>query len=234
MWWPPKSALAGSIAVLSLVGLLVFGAYRLRPFGGPLTALHPSASPPAASSSPSALRGNPVIAPNAAASQPASSSLVAGAATSLPPPAPSANPEVGPSASALPALTIASAAIPTSAPTPGSTQTPLNEAIAKSLVERYYAAIDARDFATAYRLVGGQWRQRQSYHDFAAGYRTTVRDTASVIGTAAATKDGLRGYVVALNLDAQVAGRLQRYKGLYFVALEDGQPRIQSGELSSQ
>jgi len=122
--------------------------------------------------------------------------------------------------------------IPTAAPTATSTPVLLDESIAKVLVERYYGSINARDFQAAYGLLGAQWRQRQSYDDFAAGYRSTLRDTATVTGTASATKDSVHGYVVAVDLDAQLAGRLQRYKGLYFVALEDSQPRIQNGELS--
>ncbi|MFI5268040.1 MAG: hypothetical protein ACHQ7M_11745 [Chloroflexota bacterium] len=143
-----------------------------------------------------------------------------------------------PTATRAPQPTATSTATPTEIPTttPAATSTPtlLDEGISRSLVERYYAAINSRDFQAAYGLLGAQWRQRQGYDDFAAGYRGTVRDTATVTGTASATKDSLRGYVVALDLDAQLAGRLQHYKGLYFVALEDGQPRIENGELSPQ
>lgn len=127
----------------------------------------------------------------------------------------------------------------TSAPTavaaaPTSTPTLLNEGIAKALIERYYSLIDGRDFQGAYALLGAAWRGRQGFGDFAAGYRGTTRDTATVTGTAAASKGSLRGYVVAIDLDAQLSSGVRHYKGLYFVALEDGQARIQSGELSPQ
>ena len=162
-------------------------------------------------------------------------SLLGGGA---PPPTPSPEPSallvVTPLETPKPAVTFTPTPteIPTVAPT--STPTLLNDAIARDLVERYYALISARDFRGAYGLLGTEWRQRQSYDDFAAGYRTLVRDTAAVTGTATATKDKVRGYVVAVDLDAQLSSRLQRYKGLYFVALEGSQPLIENGELSAQ
>jgi hypothetical protein len=167
---------------------------------------------------PRLLNGGPATAPS-----PPSSSLAA-----IPVPSATLRPQP------TPTFTVTATEAPTSTPVATSTPTLLDEGIAKSLVERYYAAINARDFQGAYSLLSAEWRQRQSYNDFAAGYRGTVHDTATFTGTASAAKESLHGYVVALDLDAQSTARLQRYKGLYFVALEDGQPRIQSGELSPQ
>jgi hypothetical protein len=160
--------------------------------------------------------------------------LGGGAAPPVRSPEPSALLLVTPLQTPRPAVTFTPT--PTELPTvaPTSTPTLLNDGIAKELVERYYALISDKDFQGAYALLGSDWRQRQGYEDFASGYRTTVRDTATVTGTALANKDKVRGYVVAIELDAQLTTRLQRYKGLYFVALEGSQPRIENGELSAQ
>ena len=149
-------------------------------------------------------------------------------AAAAPVPTDTATPEPTATATGTPASTA------TPPPAPTSTPALLNESIARTAVERYYSLVNARDLRGAYGLLGAEWHKRQTYEDFSTGYPATLRDTVDVTATAAATKDGAGGYLVALDLHAQIGGRVRRYKGLYFVALEAGQPRIVSGELSPQ
>src|SRR5207244_2788251 len=78
-----------------------------------------------------------------------------------------------------------------------------------SVVTRYFAAINGRDYQTAWAL-GGK-NLANSYDDFAAGFTTTRHDTLTV--------DSTSGGTVAISLDAeQTDGSHRYYGGTYTVS----------------
>ena len=109
----------------------------------------------------------------------------------------------------------------------------LDEGIAKALLERYYTAVNERDYQAAYELVTSKWRQRQGYPDFAGGYSGTRRDTLTVLAAGPASQGGTAGYVLSVDVVAETtSGRTQHFNGLYFVIVEGDQPKIDSGRLT--
>ena len=95
------------------------------------------------------------------------------------------------------------------------------------VVRRYYAAIDARDFAAAYALWGQDGRASgQSFQEFAAGFgktahvHATVGDSVRVEGAA-----GSQYATVPVTVDATLReGREQHFTGTYTMrrAMVDG------------
>jgi hypothetical protein len=174
-----------------------------------------------------------------AASQPRLATFVSGTDFTTEPSVPALPPGevVVPSA---PAIAAAPTAVPiaASAPPPAQASTPasvpaLDEEIARGVLQRYYAAVNARDYQAAYSLVSSKWQQRQSYADFAAGYSGLRHDDLDILGAAAATQSSASGFVLSVDVTAETTlGRSQRFNGLYFVVLEDGQPKLDSGRLT--
>ncbi|MFE7311822.1 hypothetical protein ACFU7T_01715 [Streptomyces sp. NPDC057555] len=80
-----------------------------------------------------------------------------------------------------------------------------------ALVERFYAAINAHDFATAWEL-GGKNIGGAAYGDWVAGYGTTRQITVSAMGTTSPDKAG--AVVRALQND----GTVKVYQGTYTVS----------------
>jgi hypothetical protein len=90
---------------------------------------------------------------------------------------------------------------PSAAPSPSQTQ-------AADVVQRYYAAINAKDYATAWAL-GGQ-NLGGSYQDFVDGFADTLQDSLTVVST--------QGQTVQIELDAeQTDGSHRYYAGTYTV-----------------
>ncbi|OKI09695.1 hypothetical protein A6A06_03265 [Streptomyces sp. CB02923] len=90
-------------------------------------------------------------------------------------------------------------------PEPGPTTTVRDAA---SVVEDYYAAVNARDFRRAWDL-GGK-RLGGSYSAFVAGFADTVRDTVHIVGVS--------GDVVTVTLEAgQRDGSVRSFAGTYTV-----------------
>jgi hypothetical protein len=83
------------------------------------------------------------------------------------------------------------------------------------VVKSYVAAINNRDFRTAWDLGGKNFGQ--SYNDFVAGFSDTVHDTLTIISSS--------GNAVRVRLDAEQAdGSHRHYAGTYYV---------DSGEITS-
>jgi hypothetical protein len=103
-----------------------------------------------------------------------------------------------PAASAPPATS-------TPSPSPSVTASPGSPA---AIVEAYFAAIDAKNYATAWQLggdnVGG------SYSSFVNGFDTTASDTVTILS--------LSGNTVTARLTAeQTDGTVKTYQGTYTV-----------------
>jgi eukaryotic-like serine/threonine-protein kinase len=93
--------------------------------------------------------------------------------------------------------------------TPSAAAPSPSQADAADVVQRYFAAINAGDYATAWAL-GGQ-NLVGSYQDFVDGFADTVQDTLSVIS--------VQGDTVQIELDAEQSDGSHRfYAGTYTVS----------------
>ncbi|MFN8517613.1 MAG: DUF4232 domain-containing protein [Thermomicrobiales bacterium] len=94
-----------------------------------------------------------------------------------------------------------------------------------NVVLRFYKAINAQDYATAYNLLGGALQAQQSYDTFVAGYANTSKVT--VIITTITGAVGPETNRVGVQLTAtQADGSTQRFSGTYDVGAENGGLRI--------
>jgi hypothetical protein len=94
---------------------------------------------------------------------------------------------------------------PALAPTPPTTQPAANPA---SVVEAYYAAINAGDYPTAWNLGGSHFTS--SYNTFVADYSNTLRDDVVVTSVS--------GNLVYIDLTANNRdGTVQHFSGYYIV-----------------
>ncbi|WP_343237380.1 hypothetical protein [Xanthomonas sp. D-109] len=95
---------------------------------------------------------------------------------------------------------------------------------AADVVRRYYAAINARDYATAWQQWGEDGRPGQSYAAFKAGFAQT-RAVKATIGTLGRS-DGAAGSVyqpVPVTVEATLAdGTRQRFRGDYVLRRVNG------------
>lgn len=99
----------------------------------------------------------------------------------------------------------------------GCTPPPKSPQAAAAVVSRYYAAINARDYPTAWAQWGENGRPGQTYETFAAGFA----DTRSTRVTISALPEGDAGagsvyQPVTVTVDAVLAdGRQQHFTGTY-------------------
>ncbi|MBN3537123.1 hypothetical protein [Sphingomonas pseudosanguinis] len=105
------------------------------------------------------------------------------------------------------------------ATTPGCSVDSRSDAAAAGVVRRYYAAINAHDYATAWQQWGPDGRPGQRFADFQKGFADT-RATRVTIGRTGPS-EGAAGSVYAtipVTVDAQLDnGRQQRFTGQYVV-----------------
>lgn len=96
---------------------------------------------------------------------------------------------------------------------------PHSGAAAKAAIERYYSALNARDFPTAWQVWGPDGAPRQTYEQFLKGYART-RQANVTVGTPGPV-EGAAGSVyisVPVTVDAQLTnGRKQRFIGSYML-----------------
>lgn len=101
--------------------------------------------------------------------------------------------------------------------TPECTLSPIGREAAADLVQRFYAAINARDYASAWMLWGPEGNPNQALSDFANGYAHTRR-THVEIGQVSGVEGGAGSiYVtVPVTVDAELDdGSRQRFTGSY-------------------
>lgn len=119
------------------------------------------------------------------------------------------------------------------APMAGCTPAPKSMAAAAAVVQRYYAAINARDYATAWAQWGDAGRPGQTYAAFARGFAHT-RTTRVTIGPLT-PGDGAAGSIyqpVPVTVDATTDdGRHQRFRGTYTVRRVNGVDGATPGQL---
>lgn len=190
--WSPLGIITG--AAVAIVGLTILAGWLL---GWPpqLFTSHEAdvaASKPATSTLPAAHQAP-------AAGSPAAGSSLAGSPAAVPVPA-----DPSPATPATPASAPAQASGPTatSAPAPSSTGP-------AAVVQDYFAAINAHDYARAWRL-GGKVAS-PSYQAFVAGFHGTAKDTVTIIS--------VEGGQVTAQLEAdQTDGTVKDFSGVYTIA----------------
>ena len=104
-------------------------------------------------------------------------------------------------------------------PMPGCTPAPRSMAAAAAVVKRYYAAINARDFGTAWQQWGENGAPGQTFPRFAQGFAHT-RTTSVTIGTMTPGSGGAGSIYqpVPVTVDATLDdGTHQRFTGSYTV-----------------
>jgi hypothetical protein len=105
------------------------------------------------------------------------------------------------------------------APMPGCGPAPKGMAAAAAVVQRYYSAINARDFGTAWTQWGDDGRPGQTLAAFEAGFAHT-RATHVTIGTLEAGNGGAGSTYqpVPVTVDATLDdGTQQRFRGTYIL-----------------
>ena len=129
---------------------------------------------------------------------------------SLPAPTAAASSPVTPTTSAAPsAPPTTTTTPPTTAPPPPAPPPPPPVASPASVVEAYFAAINAHDYAEAWSLGGDNLGG--SYAKFAAGYADTASDALTVVGVS--------GHDVSIDLTAtNTDGSEQSFAGTYVVS----------------
>lgn len=108
--------------------------------------------------------------------------------------------------------------------TPGCTVDPKSDVAAAAVVRRYYSAINAHDYTTAWTQWGPDGRPGQRFADFEKGF-TDTRATRVTIGPVPPS-EGAAGSIYAtipVTVDAQRNdGRQQRFTGQYVVRRVSG------------
>jgi hypothetical protein len=97
---------------------------------------------------------------------------------------------------------------PSTTATAGTTTPPVARTTPAAVVQRYVDAINAHDYATAWRLGGSNLGS--TYGAFAAGFADTLRDTLTILHV---HRDTVRVRLVA----RQTGGRRTTYEGTYTV-----------------
>nr|WP_257575313.1 hypothetical protein [Sphingomonas sanguinis] len=117
--------------------------------------------------------------------------------------------------------------------TPGCSVDPKSDAAAADVVRRYYSAINAHDYGTAWIQWGNNGRPGQRFADFQKGFAQT-RATNVTIG-AMPPSEGAAGSVYAtvpVTVDAQLDdGRRQRFVGQYVVRRVNDVPGASAEQL---
>ncbi|WP_343528107.1 hypothetical protein [Sphingomonas sp.] len=117
--------------------------------------------------------------------------------------------------------------------TPGCSVDPKSDAAAANVIRRYYSAINAHDYATAWIQWGDDGRPGQRFVDFQKGFART-RATSVTIGTMPPS-EGAAGSIYAtvpVTVDAQLDdGRRQRFVGQYVVRRVNDVPGASADQL---
>jgi hypothetical protein len=124
-------------------------------------------------------------------------------------------------------------------PTPGVTVTPapsptavaLTTDTATSLVQQYFADINAKEYSAAYDLLSTEWQQRQSRQNFIDGYAKTIKDT---ITSLSATDQGDGTVKVNIAFQAQNTDGTVNYAGYYLVTKENEKLVLLKGVINQQ
>lgn len=104
-------------------------------------------------------------------------------------------------------------------PMPGCTVDPRGPRAAADVVRRYHAAIDARDFATAWRSWGADGRPGRSFAGFVHGFAHT-RSTRVTVGALPPAEGGAGSIYQAVPVTVEAVrddGTRQRFAGRYVV-----------------
>lgn len=120
---------------------------------------------------------------------------------------------------------------PGSTPTATATPTPAQEA--RSVIERYYNDINAKNYQDAYNLWSTAYQNSQTYSAFAAGYANTIQDTIT-IQSLTEQPDGIVQASVTITANEQTSSGpvVSTYQGTYVIGVENGFWKFLSGHFS--
>jgi hypothetical protein len=104
-------------------------------------------------------------------------------------------------------------------------------AVATDVVRRFYAAINAHEYAAAYALFDTNWQAQQSFADFAGGFADTARDELAIRAVAHAGEPDQ--YTVTIGLVAtHTDGSRHQYSGTYTIGGPAGAPHIIAAQIA--
>lgn len=106
----------------------------------------------------------------------------------------------------------------------------------EALLTRFYQAINARQYAQAWGMLGQRWRHDLPYPAFAAGFQHTVQDSLSQVAVVHAdAKTVLLGFqLVAQSQTPSGQAQVTTYRMQYQFGLEQGRLVILSGKAVAQ
>ena len=123
---------------------------------------------------------------------------------------------------------------PTVQATPTATLTP--QQAAQTLITKYYADIDNKDYQSAYNLWGSDYQSKNPYQQFMNGFSNTLHDDVTLQSSAVNT-DGTIQQNITLSVQQQDSNgnvTVQGYYGYYIVGQENGQWKLITANIQQQ
>lgn len=119
--------------------------------------------------------------------------------------------------------------------TPSPTEAALTGPNAQALINQFYTYINSKNYDDAYNLLSTNYQNGQSRENFKAGYQTTVRDSWIFGGTQTLSDGSVQVNITLTAIDNKNGTNVTTvYSGYYIVIKENGQLRIDQGNLNPQ
>lgn len=119
--------------------------------------------------------------------------------------------------------------------TPGPTEAALNGPNAQALINQFYTDINSKQLDAAYDLLSTNYQGTQSRENFKSGYQTTVSDTWTLGDTQTRSDGSIQVPITLTAIDNKNGTNVTTtYTGYYIVIKENGQLRIDQGNLTAQ
>ncbi|HEU5199055.1 MAG TPA: zinc ribbon domain-containing protein [Ktedonobacterales bacterium] len=119
--------------------------------------------------------------------------------------------------------------------TPGPTEAALNGPNAQALINQFYTDINSKQLDAAYDLLSTNYQGTQSRENFKSGYQTTVSDTWTLGDTQTLSDGSIQVPITLTAIDNKNGTNVTTtYTGYYIVIKENGQLRIDQGNLTAQ
>ncbi len=119
--------------------------------------------------------------------------------------------------------------------TPSPSEAVLNGPNAQALINQFYTDINNKQLDAAYDLLSTNYQSAQSRDNFKAGYQTTVKDTWTLGDTQTLSDGSIKVPITLTAIDNKNGTNVTTdYSGYYIVIKENGQLRIDQGNLNPQ
>ncbi|WP_338833969.1 hypothetical protein MHLNE_03440 [Moorella humiferrea] len=105
---------------------------------------------------------------------------------------------------------------------------------ASYLVEEFYTCVNNGDYVGAFALLGSDWKAKQPYEKFRAGYLNTLSVRIEDLQVLAVNQDSANIGVIIAALERTKEGeeRISYYRATYQVGLENGKLKLLNGTAS--